>query len=44
MPGETKEEACEKFGMKVKECSVKRVIRTNNGFVEPNQVEQQKLL
>lgn len=44
MPGETKEEACGRFGLKTELCFVKRVIKTDAGFVEPAQVEQGKLL
>lgn len=43
-PGKTKEEACKGFGLEVEQCSIKRVIKTDKGFVEPNQSEQGKLL
>ena len=44
IPAETKEEACKKFGMRVEECSSKRVEWSGKEFVEPNQVKQEKLL
>ena len=44
MPGETKEEACKNFGLEVEQCSIKKVIKTDEGFVEPEQSEQGKLL
>jgi len=44
IPAKAKEEACEKFGMRVEECSVKRVIKTDEGFVESDQYEQERLL
>ena len=44
MSGQSKEEACENFGLEVEQCSVKRVIKTGKGFIEPDQFEQGKLL
>lgn len=44
IPAKGKEEACEKFGLKVEQCSIKRVIRTKEGFVEIDKVIQGKLL
>lgn len=44
MPGETKEVACEKLGLKFEACFIKRVIWTEDGFIEPNQIVQGKLL
>lgn len=43
MPGEDKEEACEKFGLRLELCSVKRVMKTDKEFIELNQSEQGKL-
>lgn len=44
IPGETKEEACKNFGSEVEQCLIKKVIKTDKGFVEHNQSEQGKLL
>lgn len=44
MPGEDKEEACRRFGLEVEQCSISKTIRTENGFIEPNQSMQGKLL
>lgn len=44
MPGKTKGEACEKFGLKVEQCSVERVEWSGKEFVEVDQSEQERLL
>lgn len=44
MSGKTKEEACERFGLKVQQCSIKEVIKTDKGFVWPNLAVQERLL
>lgn len=43
-PGETKEEACLRFGYAVEQCSIKKVEWTDKGFVELDQSLQGKLL
>ena len=44
IPSRNKEEACEKFGLKIDQCSVKRVEWSGKEFVEFDNVEQGKLL
>lgn len=44
IPAKNKEEACEKFGMRVEECSVRRVEWTGREFVELDQSKQERLL
>lgn len=44
MPGRDEVEACKRFGLRVKQCSIKRVERTEQGFIWINQAVQRKLL
>lgn len=44
MLARNKEEACQKLGLKVEQCSIKRLEWNGEEFIEPNQVKQEKLL
>lgn len=44
MPGKDGEEACRRLGLKLEECSIKRVEWTEEGFMESSQSKQGKLL
>lgn len=44
VPAKDKEEACKRFGEKIEDCFVERVIWNGKEFVEPDQVKQGKLL
>lgn len=44
IPAKDKEEACEKFGLEVGECSIKKVKWSGEEFVEVDQYEQERLL
>ena len=44
IPVKDEEEACEKFGLKIDQCSVKRVEWSGEEFVEVDKAEQGKLL
>lgn len=44
IPAKDKKEACEKFGLKVEQCSIREVVWTDEGFIELDNAQQGKLL